>query len=247
MIFPRARHNVPKLWGCISQISWLHSLQVYLYSVKTWVLVMGLHVVMVLLRLLGSLLSLLLHGERFLLLELSLEVFLVINLFEAGKSGLGSAAALALDQVDPHEVGSLSLGDLLRSQHRESGTLVEPFHITDGFSPIVNGVQELASLPVVAIANGGVMELGAQLSHVVAWHVLLLLELCDTVREGAVVPELALPEVDHVLAHLSLFLFFHVRVEFLPLLVVGEGLFVLFAGGLAVWLGASGGRVVRVG
>jgi hypothetical protein len=64
----------------------------------------------------GTLLAkVLLLLQSFLLRELLLELFLVVNLLEAVESCLGGTAAVALHQVHPHEVGALGLRDLLRS------------------------------------------------------------------------------------------------------------------------------------
>ena len=64
----------------------------------------------------GTLLAkVLLLLQGFLLCKLLLELFLVVDLLEAVESGLGCAAAVALHQVHPHEVGALGLRDLLRS------------------------------------------------------------------------------------------------------------------------------------
>lgn len=58
---------------------------------------------------------------------------------------------------------------------------------------------------------------------------LLLLELADAVSKGAVVAKLAFAEMYHIFTHFSFLLFFHILVELVSLLVVGEGLLVLFA------------------
>jgi hypothetical protein len=61
----------------------------------------------------------------------------------------------------------LCLTDLLRSQHGQSGSLVETFHITHRLSTVVDGVQKLAPLAIITIANFWVVELLTQLGHVV--------------------------------------------------------------------------------
>ena len=78
------------------------------------------------------------------------------------------------------------------------------------------------------------MELSTELGHVVALHVFLFQQLLFGVGVRAIAAELALAEVNDVLAHFCLPLHFNCLVEFLSLLKVREVLLLLFPGGLAV-------------
>ena len=95
-------------------------------------------------------------------------------------------------------------------------------------------MQELAPLAIVTVADLGVMELLAQLSHVVAWNVLFLLEFPSVMSKTTVFAEFAFPEMDHILAHFSFLLFLHIVVELIPFLVRRECFFKLFASCLTV-------------
>lgn len=172
-----------------------------------------------------------------------LELFLVVYFFKAAKSGLGSAAAFALHEVDPDEVSALGLADLFRAKHCESGTLVKTFHVSYRFSSIVDRVQKLAPLAVITVADFRVMKLLTQLGHVVAWDVFLLLKFSHAMGEGAVVSKFTFAKVDHVFTHFRLFLFFNVRVEFLPFLVIREGFLDFLACCLAISLVSGRGMI----
>lgn len=194
----------------------------------------------------GSLLSITLVLQLLLGLlvrQLLLEFYLVVDFFKATKSGLGGSAPFAFHEVHPDKVGTLSLTDLFRSQHRQSGTLVETFHISYWVSSIVDRVEELAPLAVITVTNSWIMKLLAQLRHVVAWDVFLFLEFRHAVGEGAVISKFTFAEMDHIFTHFRLFLFFNVGVEFLSFLIIGECLLDFLASCLAISL-ISGGRMV---
>ena len=180
---------------------------------------------------------------RFLLLQLLLELLLVVDFFEAGESGLGRSAALALYQVDPDEVGALGFADLLRTQKGEAGTFVQAFHVSHRLSTVINRMQKLAPLAVVAVPDLGIVELLAQLRHVVGGHVLFLLQLPGAVCKTTVVAEFAFSKMNNVLTHFRFFLFLYVVVEFLPFLGVCKLFFQFFAGGLAIFVKSGTGLV----
>jgi hypothetical protein len=205
--------------------------------IESLVLLLVLAIVWSVRSLLSLVLLLLLSS---LLRELLEEVVLVIYLLKARESGLWGATAFALHQIDPDKVGALGLTDLFRPQHGEPRSLIETFHVSHRLATVVNRVEELAPLTVVAVTNFRVVELLAKLRHVVAWHVLFLLQLFDTVREGATMSKLTLAIEHHIFAHLSFLLLFHIEVEILSLLVGGKGFLDLFAGSFAV--GVTGWR-----
>ena len=76
-------------------------------------------------------------------------------------------------------------------------------------------MQELASFTIVANSTLRIVELGAELGHVIALNVLLLQELVLGVGIRAVASEFALAKVNDVFTHLSLSLHFDSLVEFL--------------------------------
>ena len=92
----------------------------------------------------------------------------------------------------------------------------------------------MASLAVSANTDFVVVELSAELGHVVALDVLLFQELLFGVGIRAIAAELAFAKVNDVLAHFGLPLHFNCLVELLSLLLVSEVLLLLFPGGLAV-------------
>lgn len=79
-------------------------------------------------------------------------------------------------------------------------------------------MEELASLAVSANSDLVVVELSAELGHVVALHVFLFQELLFGVGIRAIAAELAFAEVNDVLAHFCLPLHFNCLVELLSLL-----------------------------
>jgi len=106
-------------------------------------------------------------------------------------------------------------------------------------------VEELAPLAVVAVADLWVVELLAQLRHVVAWNVLFLLEFTSIVGKTTVFAKFAFSEMDHILAHFSFLLFLHIVVEFLPFLVIGKCFFQLFASSLTVLIPGRTSLITR--
>ena len=103
---------------------------VYVYSVcgltVSWILII-IRVLLLIVLSTCSLLSITLVLNllvSFLLRKVFLEIFLVIDCFEAAEPSLGGATAFTLHEVDPDEVGTLGLAYLFRSKHRQSGTLV---------------------------------------------------------------------------------------------------------------------------
>ena len=104
-------------------------------------------------------------------------------------------------------------------------------------------MQKLAPLAVVAVPDLGIVELLAQLRHVVGGHVLFLLQLPGAVCKTTVFAKFAFSKMNNVLTHFRFFLFLHVVVEFLPFLGVCKLFFQFFAGGLAIFVTGGTGFV----
>ena len=94
-------------------------------------------------------------------------------------------------------------------------------------------MQELASLAVVAVADFRVVELLAQLGHVVAWNVLFLLEFTSIVGKTTVFAKFTFSEMDYILAHFSFLLECILLLELDSLLCGLETFLLSLSGGLA--------------
>lgn len=162
-----------------------------------------------------------------LLEQLSLVVLLVVDGLEAGKSLVRCHASLSLQDVNHNAVRALL--DSLPSQSCFFG---ETFLVAQcGFvREVIDTVQELASLPVLAVTL--LVVLGAHLGLVVRWQVLLWHELFGGVRVGACTAVLAVAVHDDVAAHLSLFHLLDFLIELEPLLLVYELFLLRRPGGL---------------
>jgi hypothetical protein len=110
--------------------------------------------------------------------QICLEIVLVVHFLEAREALLGSHATLAVHKVDKNVIRTLS--DTVKS---EASLFLEATAIGQLLSQVVNAVQELASLAILAKAL--LVELRADLCLVVAGQVSLLLELVTRVSERA--------------------------------------------------------------
>jgi len=95
-------------------------------------------------------------------------------------------------------------------------------------------MQELAPFAVIADTAVMIMELCAQLGHVVALYVFLFQELVSGVGVRAITSEFTFPKVNDVFAHLRLSFHFDSLVEFLSFLNISEQLLLLLSSGLAI-------------
>ena len=168
--------------------------------------------------------------------QICLKIILVIHLFEALETLLRGDAALAVHKVDENVVGALR-----NSVKGKTSLLVEATAIGQFLPEVVDAVQELASLAILAIAL--LMELRANFSLVVAGQVRLLLELVTRVSERALVAVVAASKLLHVAAHLSFSHLDDLLVEHLALLL---GLEVSLALARASGVDASVGHLHEV-
>jgi len=95
-------------------------------------------------------------------------------------------------------------------------------------------MKELASFTIITNTDLVVVELGAELGHVVRLNVFLFEQLILVVGVRAIITKLAFTKVNDVLAHFGLPLHLHSLVELLSLLWVGEVLLLLLPCGLTI-------------
>lgn len=117
-----------------------------------------------------------------------------------------------MNEVDEDMVRAL--GDAVKSEAR---LLMKTAAIGQLLSQVVNAVQKLAPLTVLAVAL--LVELRADLRLVVARQVSLLLELVAGMSKGAAITVVATSELLHVAAHLGLSHLADLLVEHLALLL----------------------------